>query len=52
MIRLDVKNCKILTEKQQLSSWKIDKYEYLRGEEILPSDQIRITDKLSLHIFL
>ena len=57
MIRLDVRNCKmILTEKQQkisaLSSWKIDKYEYLRGEEILPSDQIRITDKLSLHIFL
>ena len=28
-----------------LSSWKIDKYEYLRGEEILPSDQSRITEQ-------
>ena len=36
----------ILTEKQQkLSSGKIDKYEYLRGEEILPSNQREITEQ-------
>ena len=35
----------ILTEKQQkLFSGKIDKYEYLTGEEILPSDQSRIIE--------
>ena len=28
-----------------LSSGKIDKYEYLTGEEILPSGQCRITDQ-------
>ena len=28
-----------------LSSGKIDKYEYLTGEEILPSDQSRIKDQ-------
>ena len=28
-----------------LSSGKIDKYEYLTGEEILPSDQSRITEQ-------
>ena len=28
-----------------LSSGKIDKYEYLTGEEILPSDQSRRTDQ-------
>ena len=33
-----------------LSSGKIDKYEYLTGEEILPSDQKRVINKLSLHI--
>ena len=33
-----------------LSSGKIDKYEYLTGEEILPSDQKRGINKLSLHI--
>ena len=27
-----------------LSSGKIDKYEYLTGEEILPSDQVRIIE--------
>ena len=27
-----------------LSSGKIDKYEYLRGEEIYPSDQSRIIE--------
>ena len=38
-----------ITEKQQkkspLSSGKIDKYEYLVGEEILPSDQSRIIEQ-------
>ena len=46
MIRLEMKNCyTILTEKQTsaLSSGKTDKYEYLTGEEILPSDQRRVT---------
>ena len=28
-----------------LSSGKIDKYEYLSGEEILPSDQGRVTEQ-------
>ena len=41
-----MKNCNtILTEKQEnISSiiWEIDKYEYLTGEEILPSDQKRV----------
>ena len=39
-----------LTEEQPtkisaLSSGKIDKYEYLTDEEILPSDQNRITEQ-------
>ena len=38
----------ILTEKQQeklaLSSGKIDKHEYLKGKEILPSDQRRVIE--------
>ena len=41
----------ILTEKQQklaLSSEKIDKYEYLTGEEKLPSDQSRIIEQARL----
>ena len=33
------------TEISALSSGKIDKYEYLTGEEILPSDQNRITEQ-------
>ena len=28
-----------------LSSGKIDRYEYITGEEMLPSDQIRIIDQ-------
>ena len=48
MIRLEMKNWNvILTEKQQksaLSSGKIDKNEYLTGEEILPSDKIRVIE--------
>ena len=43
MIRLEMKNCNtILTEVAKisaLSSGKIDKYEYLTGEEISPFNQ-------------
>ena len=28
-----------------LSSWKIDKYEYVTGEEILPSDQRKVIEQ-------
>ena len=37
-----------------LSSSKIDKYEYLTGEEILPSNQRQIIEqtKLNLHILI
>ena len=45
-----MKNCNmILTKKeqkyQQLSSGNIDKCEYLTGEEILPFNQIKITEQ-------
>ena len=30
-----------------LSSRKIDKYEYLKGEEIIPPDQRRVIDRTS-----
>ena len=33
---------KITVEKSALSSGKIDKYEYLTGEEIIPSSQRQI----------
>ena len=50
MIRLKMRNYNmILTEKQQkillLSSGKIDKYEYLTGEELLPLYQSRIIEQ-------
>ena len=49
MIRLDIKNYNtILIRKLQiltLSSGKIDKHEYLRGKEILPTDQSRIIEQ-------
>ena len=34
-----------VTKMSALSSGKIDKYEYLTGEEILPSGQIRIIEQ-------
>ena len=34
-----------------LSSGKIDKYEYLTGEEMLPSDQIRIIKQAKFTYF-
>ena len=50
MIRLELENCDmILTEKQkkilESSSNEIDKYEYLTGEEKLPSNQRQITEQ-------
>ena len=42
----------ILTEKQQgLQSGKVDKYEYLIGEGILPSEQSRIIEQTKLTYF-
>ena len=35
-----------------LSSGKIDKYEYLTGEEILPPDQIRMIEQAKFTYFL
>ena len=35
-----------------ISSGKIDKYEYLNGKEILPSNQQQIINKLNLLILL
>ena len=35
-----------------LSSTKIDKYEYLTSEEILPSNQRQTIEQLSLHILI
>ena len=53
----DLKCSMILTEKQQkisaLSSRKLDKYQYLTGEETLPSNQRKKQqNKLSLHVLL
>ena len=51
MIKLEMRNYNmILTEKQQKyqrknKSGKIDKYEFLTGEEILPFDQSRIIEQ-------
>ena len=49
-IKLKVKNYKYDINREAakisaLSSGKIDKYEYLKGEEILPSNQQRITEQ-------
>ena len=34
------------------SSRKVDEYQYLTGEEILPSNQRRVIEQASLHIIL
>ena len=48
MIRLAMKNWNMILikklQKSPLSSRKVDKYEYLKGVEILPSDESRITE--------
>ena len=46
MRRLEMKNYNIiLTEKQHYHLAKIDEYEYLTGEEILPSNQRQIIEQ-------
>ena len=50
MIRLEIKNYNIISKRDAakisaLSSGKSDKYEYLTGEEILPSDQKKKKEK-------
>ena len=50
MIRLEMKYCSmILKQKQKKYQYhhleKIDKYEYLTDEEILPSDQRRVIEQ-------
>ena len=50
MIRLEIKKLqndmnKEIAKISALSSGKIDKYEYLTGEEILPSDQRRVIEE-------
>ena len=57
MTRLEMKNYNmILKEKQQqksaLSSGKIDKYEYLTGEEILPFNQRQTIEQATLEYSL
>ena len=48
MIRLEMENYSMIllsSKISALSSGKIDKYEYLPGEEILPSNQKQIIEK-------
>ena len=45
MIRLEMKNCNTILIEKQLSSGKIHKYEYLTGEDILPSNQQQIIEQ-------
>ena len=47
MIRLEMKNYNTIkaAKLSALSSEKIDKYEYLTGEDILPSDQRRVIEQ-------
>ena len=54
IIRLEMRDQKLqydinreATKISALSSRKIDKYEYLTGEEILPSDQSRIIEQVT-----
>ena len=55
MIRLEVKNHNTIfyseAAKILLSSSKIDKYEYLAGEEILPPDQSRVVEQARFTCF-
>ena len=49
-IRDEIKQCNINREAikiSALSSGKIDKYEYLTGKEILPSNESQITIKIA-----
>ena len=56
MIRLEMKNLQHEINEEAvktstLSSGKIDKYEYLTGEEILPSDQRRVIEQAKFAYF-
>ena len=51
IIRLEMKNYNMILKAAKisaLSSGKIDKYEYLTDEEILPSDQRQIMEQAKL----
>ena len=54
MIRLQMKNFNMINREAAkilaLSSGKIDKYEYLTSEEIVPFNQRQITEQATLHI--
>ena len=54
MIRLEMKNDinRETAKKSALPSNKIDKYEYLTGEEILPSNQQQIIEQAKFTYFL
>ena len=57
MIRLEMKklqrdNNRYAAKISALSSRKIDKYEYLTGEEILPYDQSRIIEQAKFAYFV
>ena len=57
MERLEMKSCNNLSNgkeaiKVALSSGKIDKYEYLTGKEILPSDKSRIKQQTKFEFSL
>ena len=49
MIRLEMKNCNMINREtakiSALSSGKIHKYEYLTGEDILPSNQQQVIEQ-------
>ena len=49
MIRYDIK--REAPKISALSSSKIDKYDYLTGEEILPSDQRRVIEQATFTYF-
>ena len=42
----------VINREAALSSGKIDNYGYFTGKELLPPDQRRVMEQLSLHIFL
>ena len=50
MIKLEIKTYNS-REATKISSSEIDKYEYLPGEEIFPSDQCRIIKIAKVYLF-
>ena len=56
MIRLEMKNCNMIINREAAkisasSSGKINKYEYLSGKEILPSDQRNLVEQAKFTYF-